>query len=276
MIIGIIGIGVVGKAVKRAIENKFEVICYDIAGEFAKEENLQRIVDETEIIFVCAPSPTIDGKQDPSAIVNIFTELTTRAYKGIVCLKSTVLPGTTDKLANFYNLRVVHNPEFLTAAKSYEDFMNQKAVILSGFKFDTIMMTDFYNQLLPGVKILTYPDFKTTEMAKYFSNTFLAVKVTFVNEIYELCQTVKCDYDKVREATLSQGLVAPNHTLVPGPDGKFGYGLGCLPKETTALIAFCNELNLKQEVLNAANEGNKRRRYFDNKCIEVGKKELVI
>ena len=235
------------------------------------------MIEEADVIFVCAPSPTIDGKQDPSAVVNVFHELALKDYKGVVCLKSTVLPGTCNKLAGFYDLRVVHNPEFLTAAKPFEDFMNQKSIIISGPDIKAINdVREVYKKLLPNCPVLAYYDYKTTELAKYYSNCFLAAKVTFANEMYELCQKVNCDYDNVREATISQGLVAPNHTRVPGPDGKIGYGLGCLPKETEALINFCNDNNLKAEVLKATVLGNNRRRKFDKNCVEIGTDKIVI
>jgi UDPglucose 6-dehydrogenase len=172
-------------------------------------------------------------------------------------------------VASFYNLRIVHNPEFLTAAKPFEDFMNQKEVILSGNLADTAVVRETYKKLFPEIPVVEYTDYKVTEMAKYFSNCFLAVKVTFANEMYELCTEMKCSYNQVREAALGQGLIGANHTKVPGPDGKVGYGGGCLVKESIALSSFFKEHNLACEVLNAAIAGNKSRREFDSACREV-------
>lgn len=263
--IGVIGLGVVGNAVFSAFGTKFNTVGYDKFGKYSDDEYFENLL-KTDVLFVCVPTPTIDGVQDQTALDEVMEKLKQRAYAGIVCVKCTVKPGTIKK---YSGLKVTHNPEFLTAAKPYEDFMAQKAVILSGEPAHTLIVAGAYRELLPSVPIHMYDDFYVTEIAKYYSNCFLAVKVTFANEIYDLCQKLGCDYVAVRDATLTQGLVAPNHTSVPGPDGKTGFGLGCFPKDTLALLSFCQELGLKQEVLQAAIEANKRRRTFDATCKEV-------
>lgn len=263
--IGVIGLGVVGKAVFCAFGNTFPTVGYDKFGEFSDDASFEKLL-KCEVIFVCVPTPTVDGVQDRSALDEVMEKLIENNYQGVVCVKCTVVPGTMDK---YGGLKLTHNPEFLTAAKPYEDFMAQKAVIVSGASVDTQVVASVYNALLPDSVVHEYEDFYVTELAKYYSNCFLAVKVTFANEMYDLCKKLDVDYDAVREATLTQGLVAPNHTKVPGPDGKTGFGLGCFPKDTLALLSYNRDLGLMPYVLAAAIEANKQRRTFDNVCREV-------
>jgi nucleotide sugar dehydrogenase len=228
-----------------------------------------RNVLKTEMIFVAVPTPTIDGEQNISALHEVLSKLARDAYKGVICIKCTILPGTTLRLAERFNLRLVHNPEFLTAAKPFEDFMTQKAILLGGHLKDCAVVGDFYHRLLPSTPVLSYGDPTITEVAKYYHNCFLAVKVTLANEFFDICQFLGIHYWEVREATLTQGGVGSGHSKVPGPDGKTGYGLGCFPKDMLALIAFCKSTGILTEVLPAAHEGNSRRRKFDESCQEV-------
>lgn len=275
--IGVIGVGVVGTAVLKAFSNVEETIGYDVRGEYSDEKNLENIVANARIAFICVPSPTIDGKQDLSALHGALRELDKRHYSGVVCIKCTVLPGTCDALVQQYLLKIVHNPEFLTAAKPYEDFMAQKEVLLSGKNADCMEVIHLYRALLSFTTPLRmFENYRITELAKYYSNCFLAIKVTFANEMYELCQATGTEYNAVRDSAVAQGLIGMNHTNVPGPDGKFGYALGCLPKETLALESFCIENGLSHDVLSAAIVGNRRRRQFDNKCTEINEKPIVI
>lgn len=281
MSIGVIGLGVVGRAVYKAFKDntQLDVCGYDKVGEFSSQECFANTM-KAEVVFVCVPTPTINGSQDLTALKEVITELRLINYKGVVCIKCTVLPGTCQELQELSGLNIVHNPEFLTAAKPYKDFMNQKSILLSGKQDDVTRLVGVYVALFGHkIEFLASEDYRTTELAKYYSNCFLAAKVTFANEMYDICEKLGADYEAVRQMAVSQGLIGVNHTRVPGPDGKFGYGLGCLPKETLALQAFCKELNLKQEVLNAAIEGNTRRRTFDSHCREVIDgcvKEIVI
>lgn len=276
MKIGVIGIGVVGAAVLKAFSTKFDVIGYDIVGEYAKEENFAQMVQDCPLIFVCVPSLTIDGKQDQTPVVHTYARLQEAGFKGVVCLKSTVLPGTSECMSETYQIRTVHNPEFLTAARPFEDFMEQKAVILGGKAEDCQELVAAYEAILPGIPISILENARYTEIAKYYHNCFLATKVTVANEFYELCKYCGINYDKVRLAAASQGGIGLGHNKVPGPDGKFGFGLGCLPKETLALMTFSKELGLEMDVLIATIKGNSKRRFFDNRCHEVGVESKVM
>lgn len=269
MKIGVIGVGVVGKAVLTAFSSKFSTLAYDIRGEYSDTKNLDEIANQTDVCFLCVPSPTINGIQDLSAVKETFGALSARKYKGIVVLKSTVLPGTTEALAKEFSLTAVHNPEFLTAANPFGDFMTQKAVLLGGTSVACDRVEYVYNSILPHVPVMKYPSAKVTELAKYMRNTFLAVKVSFANEFSMLCEACGLPYWIVKDAMLSQGGVEPGHFMVPGPDGKSGYSGMCLPKDIKALQALMKELGVACNTLAGADITNEMIRPHDAFCKEI-------
>lgn len=270
MDVGVIGsAGVVGGAIARAFSTiKGRVWEYDKVSP--NSDSWCSIVQNTDVAFVAVPTPTVEGEQDLSALCDVLSKLDRDSYNGVICIKCTVLPGTTVALSErFEKLRLTHNPEFLTAARPYEDFMNQKAILLGGTILDCAVVEMHYRRLFPKVPIFCYDVPTVTELAKYYHNCFLATKVTVANEFYDLCQHLQISYDAVRAATLTQGGLGEGHSRVPGPDGKTGYGLGCFPKDMLALISFCKAHGIPNEVLSAAHQGNTRRRKFDKACREM-------
>jgi UDPglucose 6-dehydrogenase len=257
--IGVIGVGVVGTAVMCAMNKLYPVGAYD------PPQGLKDFSDvlDCDVVFVCVPTPTIAGtwEQDATILRNTLTALASDGYTGVVAIKSTTLPGTCEQLkAEFEELRIVHNPEFLTAARPYADFMDQKVVIVGGPRRDAQVVGGLYQQLLETARI-EYLDTTThSELAKYMHNCFLAVKVGFCNEMSELSKMFGADYAEVRYAALSQGGIGDGHTCVPGPDGKVGFGGACFPKDTKALYRLGRMLGVEMDVLGAAVMGNILRR----------------
>jgi len=269
MKLGVIGIGMVGKAVLQAFSRRYTTFGYDIRGEYSDEKNLSTLISESDVIFVCVPTPTSMWRQNTGALEQVAQTLMENNFKGVVVVKSTVLPKTMESLAVRTGLRLVHNPEFLTAAKAYEDFVQQTTVILSGSMTDCEVVSYLYRELLPGVRVEWYPDFKVTELAKYMRNCFLAVKVAFANEFHQLCAEHKIPYDMVKQAFLSQGGVEPGHFNVPGPDGKVGFSGACLPKDIRAMITHMRENNLGACTLIGAEISNQVVRPHDDFSNEV-------
>lgn len=269
MRIGVIGIGMVGTAVYKAFSSKIDTIGFDIKGEFCLPENLHTIQNCTDLCFICVPTPTINFMQDLSALENVLMSLV--GYHGVVVIKCTVLPGTCEKLSKRYNLKIVHNPEFLTERNAYLDFMNQKAVICSGKEDHLSLVKLAYQIALPEATFIGYEKFAVTELAKYMRNVYLAMKVTFCNEIDQLCNQLNIEYDFVRGAFLSQGGIEEGHTLVPGPDGKLGYGGACFPKDVRALAAYCYQQGTVSDVIKAIDVSNNHIRPHDNFCKELKK-----
>lgn len=261
--IGIVGIGVVGSACFLSFQNKYiTTFAYD------KYKNIGKFQDllQTETIFLCLPTPYNQEMKsyDKSALNDVCQNLAINEYQGLVVIKSTVEPTTTETFAkNYPRLRFVHNPEFLTAGTALEDFENQKHIILG----TTISCTDndiqtlknFYHRHYPSATISICTSIES-ESVKIFCNSFYAVKIQFFNELYLATQLLNVNFEIIRSLMIKNGWINEMHTSVPGPDGKLSYGGMCFPKDTQALNAFLKHNNLPHAVLEAAiQERNKQR-----------------
>ena len=241
MKIGIIGLGMVGGTILSAsgiFGSREKVIGYDTYKGIGSLDDVTR----TDAIFVCVPTPTKGDAQDFSEVKNTLSELQKKKYSGIIIVKSTIVPGTMDELQETYtSLDLAHNPEFLRERTCLEDFVNQKTVLVSSKSEKLLARCEgVYSELYhdhPKPEMSLHLDFKTTEIAKYIHNTFLATKVSFMNQVYEYCKDINTDYSSAVKAAVSQGVVGGSHTQVPGPDGQFGFGGACFPKDTLALLS---------------------------------------
>ena len=167
----------------------------------------------------------------------------------IVAIKSTIPPGTTNRLnKECKNISVIFNPEFLTEANFIDDFKNQNRIIIGGSKTATTKLRQVYSLVFPNVPIIKTGS-KTAEMVKYMTNTFLATKVSFANEMFEICESLGIDYDKVVEYSTYDERLGKSHWAVPGPDGHYGFGGSCFPKDINALINVAKKLDLEPNVL---------------------------
>lgn len=253
MKIGIIGLGVVGSSILSSFQmKKLSVISYD---KYKLIGDLELILF-SNIIFLCLPTPFNDttNEYDKSAIYEICDKLEKNNYDGIVVLKSTVEPGTTDKIAEKYNLKIVFNPEFLTSITALEDFHNQKHIVLGKSKNinidDMDILVNFYKSNYPNAEISITSTINSESM-KIFCNSFYAVKIQFFNELYLLTQKNNSDYNEILSLMLKNGWINKMHTKVPGPDGKLSYGGACFPKDTNALLNYMIRNNSVCAVLNA-------------------------
>jgi UDPglucose 6-dehydrogenase len=276
MKIGIVGQGYVGTAIKVGFEPYYELETYDKYDESKTTCDLKQLVWGCEVIFVCVPTPmNEDGSCHTDIVESVIKEIDTYANGlQIVVIKSTVPPGTTDRLDKKYDgVNVIFNPEFLTEANFVEDFKNQDRIILGGVRRGTNKLRQIYSKVFPTAHIIKTGS-KTAEMVKYMTNSYLATKVSFANEIYQICQKIDIDYDKVVEyATLDERL-GKTHLSVPGPDGDLGFGGHCLPKDLNALIAFAQNLDLEPIVLETVNWVNDK--YRKNRDWEKMKGRAVV
>jgi len=262
MNIGIVGQGYVGTAVKEVFSKHYEVDTYDLDKDKCSVDYLEDLVELTNIIFVCVPTPMRkDGSCDTSIVESVVKDINdmvvSRNVSGrIVAIKSTIPPGTTNRLnKECHNISVIFNPEFLTEANFIDDFKNQNRIIIGGERPSTTKLRQVYSLAFPHAKIVKTGS-KTAEMVKYMTNTFLATKVSFANEMKQICDELKIDYDKVVEYSTYDERLGKSHWAVPGPDGKLGFGGSCFPKDLNALIKFADELNIGTWVLRSAWETN--------------------
>jgi UDPglucose 6-dehydrogenase len=171
----------------------------------------------------------------------------------IVLLRSTVVPGTTKYLQEkFSNLRFVFNPEFLTERSATFDFINQSRVILGGEEKYTKKVKKLYKDRFGQYLPILETTFQTAELIKYMNNLFFATKVSFLNEMKLLADKIDVDWDKAVEGFILDGRIGHSHLSVPGPDGKFGFGGSCFPKDIQALIHFANSKDIEMNVLKGA------------------------
>lgn len=255
--IGVIGQGFVGNAVYQKFKNHYDVLTYD---KYKSDHNstLRDLILNSKYIFVCLPTPmNTDGSCNTDIIEEVLEQVNeiTDSPKTIV-LKSTVICGTTERLNLKYEfLNIVFNPEFLTERNAVKDYDNQDRIILGGNRPHTTDLKQIFSKVFPNSRIIKTSS-THAEMVKYLTNTFLAVKVSFANEMYELCSKLDIDYDKVVEyATIDQRL-GQSHWSVPGPDGDFGFGGHCFPKDLSAIIRLSFKLHTTNNVLCAADSTN--------------------
>jgi len=261
MRIGIVGQGYVGSAVREVFDKHYQTNTFDLNGDCTCRD-LEELIDHSDIIFVCVPTPMKrDGSCDTSIVDSVVHELNSLAItrqdaNRIIAIKSTVPPGTTNRLNKECEyISVIFNPEFLTEANFIDDFKNQNRIIIGGERPSTTKLRQVYSLVFPNVKIVKTGSI-TAEMVKYFTNTFLATKVSFANEMKMLCDNLNIDYDKVVEYSTYDERLGKSHWAVPGPDGKLGFGGSCFPKDLNALIKLCENYDVIANVLTATWDTN--------------------
>ena len=245
MNIGIVGLGYVGTAIKSGFEKHYKVETYDKYEVDKSTCELFDLVAECKVIFVCVPTPmNKDGSCHTDIVEDVVKEINKWSYaywgnkniKPTVVIKSTVQPGTTERLDKKYkSVDVIFNPEFLTEANFLEDFKNQTRIILGGTRKGTNILRQVYSKVFPHATIVKTGS-KTAEMVKYFINSFLGTKVSFANEMKIISDKIGIDYDKVVEYATYDERLGKSHWAVPGPDGDFGFGGHCLPKDISAIV----------------------------------------
>ena len=264
MKIGIIGQGFVGTAVRVGLQKYFTILTYDKNGECSN--TLEEVVTRCKVIFLCLPTPMVKetGKCHIGILEKVLSQINDisdeKEYYGneqrSIVIKSTIEPGTTEKFNKKYkNIQIVFNPEFLTEVNSIEDFKNQNRIIIGGPRPATTIIKSIYSKVFPKVPIIKTGS-TTAEMVKYVTNCFLATKVSFANEMYQICEKLDIDYDKVIEYAKYDERLGYSHWNVPGPDGDYGYGGHCFPKDLKALISLAHDLSISPRVLIAVDGKN--------------------
>ena len=263
MKIGIVGQGFVGSAVREGLKDFYTVNTYDKykQAEFSVS-NLQELAERSEVIFVCLPTPMRkSGECDTSIVRQVVSDIDSLCgakdlTERTVVIKSTVPPGTTEDLNQKTNwIDVVFNPEFLTEANATNDYKNQNRIILGGPRPATTKLKSLFSKAFPKASIIKTGS-NTAEMVKYFTNCFLATKVSFANEIKQVCDKSNVDYDKVVEYSLYDARIGQSHFSAPGPDGSYGFGGHCFPKDINALIYLAKEAGINPKMLTSVWEKN--------------------
>lgn len=245
--IGIVGRGFVGGAMYDNFKQCFEVASWDLDESKRTLNSFESFVDWSDIIFICVPTPMKDdGECDTSIVESVVGKIANLDRRKYVVIKSTVTPGTTERLAQSHNMVIGFNPEFLTEANAYGDFRYQPLIILGSDDtgLGTVMAQIYYefNSKVDNVAHVISRTTKEAEIFKYLANCFLATKVIFANEFKTLCDKVGVDYGRVAEVAVLDKRLGHTHWRVPGPDGRYGFGGSCFPKDTAALLRYADEV----------------------------------
>lgn len=274
MKICIIGLGFVGSAmydsfILKGLQKNINIFCYDKY----KNGGIGDINDSLncDIVFLALPTPfnNSTSSYELNSIYECCDYLSKNNYNGIIIIKSTIIPNTIYQLENtFSNLEFIHNPEFLTARTAFDDFNNQKHIVLGkGFRCSIDKLEKvkfFYSQYFPDAKINDCSCLES-ECMKIFCNCFYAVKVQFFTELYLLCEKNSCDFNKIKNMMLENNWINSMHTNIPGPDGQISYGGLCFPKDTNALNEYMKKLDTPNQVLESCiNERNILRNDHNN------------
>ena len=264
--IGIVGQGFVGNAVYQKFKNYYDVLTHD-KDDNKSTSTLDNMVHLCDTIFLCLPTPMkSDGKCDTLIIENVLNSIDLIAdnyeSKRTIVIKSTITPDTTRIFNKKYeSLDIVFNPEFLTERNAVKDYENQNRIILGGPRPATTELKQIFSKVFPKAHIIK-TDSTHAEMVKYLTNTFLSTKVSFANEMYQLCNKLDIDYDKVVEYATHDDRLGKSHWNVPGHDGDFGFGGHCFPKDLAALLHLTVELGTINNVLMATSDTNDEVRKF--------------
>lgn len=253
MKIGIIGWGVVGSAIGEG----FKMLGHVVVRHDPKFGTLIDDVIDTEIVYVCVPTPEgKNGECDLTVVYETISNLKKLNYAGVIALKSTAIPGTTQKIIDKYNDKdICFVPEFLRERLALEDFVKNHEVLAVGCISDRAWYKVCESHLwIPKNTVRLKPT--EAEILKYFSNIFNALKVTFANVMYEISDKYDCDYDKILETYLLRK-VSNSDYLNCGPNLR-GYGGMCLPKDTKAMAELCKYLDLPFELFNAIDHDNNK------------------
>ncbi len=249
MKVGIMGVGVVGNATAKVLEKAHEMFLYDkFKPEYSSKENLRNLAKNSEVIFICVPTPMkITGEIDYSSIHNSMEQLIEEMIKIernphdiLITIRSTAVSGATDKLTYRYPFRFAFNPEFLREKHAVEDMENTDRVVIgANDEKSSNQLMEVYKPLFPNANYVIVTR-KEAEMIKYAANITLASQIAIANEIYQICKAIGVDYNIVKNAILLDKRIGSN-IEVPGHDGDFGFGGKCFPKDLKALIRLSQE-----------------------------------
>jgi UDPglucose 6-dehydrogenase len=240
MNIGVIGVGVVGSAIKFG----FERLGHDVFIHDVKYDTSILDVINTEVCYICVPTPSDkDGSCNIKIVEDVIDDLVKNSYNGIIAIKSTVIPGTTEKLISKYeNLAFV--PEFLRERCAISDFIQNHEVCVIGThsqKIFEIIKSSHGN--FPKEFVMCTPT--EAEFSKYFHNVHNAMQIILANSFYEVCSKMGVNYENVKDSLKNRSNI--NFTYLNCNKNFRGFGGVCLPKDTAAMDYLCKKLNLDVE-----------------------------
>lgn len=266
MKIGIIGCGIVGSSMKQVFEEKTELFIND--PKMSNSKTYEEIFENCEVIFVCVPTPMKYSNQsfDSTIIDGVIYKLEeinkSSVNKPVICIKSTLTPDRVKEYKENTKLNLTMSPEFLTEANYLNDAINMKALIVGGLPEHTKIIIDLFENY--SVCRKGYPIGETDIIGacfiKYMENSFLALKVTFMNQIFDAYKLSGSEdsWENIVKCFHLDKRLGCSHGQVPGPDGDRGWGGKCFPKDVNSFIHYLTSLGVDCDILEKAWEINLR------------------
>jgi len=230
------------------------------SGRLSFSNEIGRMIKNSEIIFIAVGTPEAeDGSADLTAIYSVADTIANNlnGYK-VICMKSTVPIGTGQKITELIRFKTdqtfdyCSNPEFLREGSAVRDFLRPDRVVLGTSSNKAIeMMKDIYRPLYINETPMLYTTIESAEMIKYASNSFLALKISYINEIANLCEAVNADVHTIARAMGIDGRISPKF-LHAGP----GFGGSCFPKDIKALVSLAKMKNIPMRTIEGAIKAN--------------------
>jgi len=225
--VGVVGLGVVGRSLTQLFRD--DAVTYDV--DSTDEDRLR--INECDVAFVCVPTPCRDDGQCDTSIVE---ESVQWIESPLIVIRSTIAPGTTDRLRREFDKALLFQPEYLgeTVQHPLSDVRDRDFIILGGPLDEASQVAEIYKRYYHSHLRFYFTSALTAELAKYMENAFYASKVMFCNEFYDVAKAHGVDFNELRELWLADPRISRDHTFVY-PDNR-GFSGKCLPKDVTAII----------------------------------------
>ena len=251
--VGIVGYGVVGKVHCDAFtEADIDVVVYDRFCDQHSGTQRTDAVNHCDLVFICVPTPS---RSDGSCDVSIVEEVV-RWVNRPICIKSTIPPGTTDRLVAETGKQIVFSPEYTgeTVFHPHRSQLSRDIVAVGGQKTLAEAVVRLYSRVLGPQPIYLITDAITAELSKYMENCYFATKVAFVAQFLLLARSFNADFTTMREIWTADSRVGRSHSTVVGSAGFDGK---CLPKDLAAILAAARATGCNTTLLKAVEDFNK-------------------
>ncbi len=239
MKIGVVGVGKVGGAISFGFQRiGHEVLQHDI-----KLDTRLKDVVPAPLVFVCVPTPQkVNGECATNWVEDVLRVLVGLEYEGLIIVKSTVTPGTTDRLQKIWpSLRLAFCPEFLRERAAFSDFVENNDVCISGvYRDEDAELIEQAHGSLPKAFVRMRP--LEAEFCKYFCNTFNALRIVFANQFYNVCRAAGADYQVIKNAVVKRHNIGDYY--LDCSEGFREFGGSCLPKDTAGFAALVRSLGV--------------------------------
>lgn len=234
----IIGYGIVG----HNLHEDLKKLSPDIYDKYKNEHNTKKSGVKYDFAFVCVDTPfNVKGDCDTTEVVNAINENDANIY----ILKSTVLPGTTEKIAEQTNKNVIFSPEYYGGTQHCNNF-DFNFTVLGGERTCCLKVAQLLQEVYDARHTFRFTDSKTAELTKYMENSYLATKVTFCTQFFEIAKQLNVDYEELRELFCLDERVNKSHTFVYGEHPY--WKSHCLDKDVPAIANFTNADFLKSVI----------------------------